>query len=115
MSVYDKVIEAGEAIKRSQVSLEVFEAWSFEKQATWIECGAPVPVRVVDTIKGKRTTLEETEYYALQVVDDTKSSLKYQLVNLETGVVEYDGYVLYRALEALNELTQKLRQVYPRL
>jgi len=51
MSVYDKVIEAGEAIKRSQVSLEVFEAWSFEKQATWIACGAPVPVRVADSAK----------------------------------------------------------------
>jgi hypothetical protein len=53
-----------------------------------------------------------TEYYALGVGEDSDKKPIYQVMNLETGVVEYDDYILPRSLEALENLTEKLGEVY---
>lgn len=53
-----------------------------------------------------------TEHYALVVGKDGNEKPIYQVTNLETGVVEYDDYILPRSLEALDNLTEKLSEVY---
>ncbi len=53
-----------------------------------------------------------TEHYALGVGEDANEKPIYQVTNLETGVVEYDDYILPRSLEALDNLTNKLTEMY---
>ena len=53
-----------------------------------------------------------TEYYALGIGTDANDRSIYQVVNIETGVVEYDDYILPRSIEALYSLTSKLAEAY---
>ena len=56
-----------------------------------------------------------TEHYCLGVGEDKDGRSIYEVVNQETGVVEYDDYILPRSLEALYNLTEKLTDVYKNL
>jgi len=56
-----------------------------------------------------------TEYYQLGIGEDKNGRSIYEVLNLETGVVEYDDYILPRSLEALFNLTEKLTDVYKTL
>ena len=53
-----------------------------------------------------------TDYYQLGVGEDENGKSIYNVVNIETGVVEYDDYILPRSIEALTNLTEKLGEVY---
>ena len=52
------------------------------------------------------------KFYELRVGMDTNDRSIYQVINLESGVVEYDDYILPRSIEALDNLNEKLAQVY---
>lgn len=51
-------------------------------------------------------------YYSLRVGKDQEKRAIYQVVNAETGVVEYDDYILPRSFEAMTNLNEKLTEVY---
>jgi len=53
-----------------------------------------------------------TDYYQLGVGKDEHDKPFYQVMNIESGVVEYDDYILPRSIEALYNLTEKLDEVY---
>lgn len=53
-----------------------------------------------------------TEHYALGIGKDDKDRPVYQVTNVESGIVEYDDYILPRSIEALWNLTDKLNEAY---
>ena len=55
-----------------------------------------------------------TELYTLGVGEDKDGKPMYEVMNTETGVVEYDDYILPRSIEALDNLTEKLVEVQQR-
>ncbi len=51
-------------------------------------------------------------YYTLDVGTDKDDKYIYQVTNRESGVVEYDDYILPRSFEAMTNLNDKLTEVY---
>ncbi len=53
-----------------------------------------------------------TEYYTLGVGKSVDDRPIYEVVNMETGVVEYDDFILPRSIEALHNLNTRLTEAY---